>query len=199
MEPDAAPRGEPITVVSGLPRSGTSMMMSMLVAGGMSAVTDDARSPDEDNPRGYFEDRRVKAMTKNPDRTWLAETRGKAIKIVSRLLPELPPIYDYSIVFMRRDIREILASQDKMLARRGGTPSVPDERMQALFERDLERTRVLLQTATHFKAIDVDYGAVLASPLGEALRISAFLERDLDIDRMVAVVDAALYRNRVES
>src|SRR5687768_8758894 len=111
--------GKPIVVVSGLPRSGTSMAMKMLEAGGLSVVTDGLRTPDEDNPKGYYEDERVKRLHKEPDKTWLHEARGKVVKIISFLLKSLPPDHNYKVVLMQRNLREIVASQNKMLARLG--------------------------------------------------------------------------------
>ncbi len=107
----------PITIVSGLPRSGTSMMMKMLAAGGMEIFTDHRRAPDADNPKGYFECDRVKDLA--ADASWLEAARGRAIKIVSHLLPHVPDELACEIIFMRRDPREILASQNTMLARSG--------------------------------------------------------------------------------
>ena len=110
--------GPPVTVVSGLPRSGTSMMMKMLDQAGLELVTDRLRQADEDNPKGYFEYEPVKQLARSADRTWLDDARGKGVKIISTLLRELPAHYNYKVVFMRRDLSEILASQAKMLARR---------------------------------------------------------------------------------
>jgi hypothetical protein len=110
-----------VVVVSGLPRSGTSLMMQMLEAGGITVLTDGIREPDEDNPRGYYEFERVKALPKG-DYEWLESARGKAVKVVSALLEYLPPEYNYKVIFMHRRMEEILASQRKMLIRRGKNP-----------------------------------------------------------------------------
>src|SRR3569833_79554 len=106
-----------ITVVSGLPRSGTSMMMQMLAAGGMPMLTDGVRGPDPDNPRGYFAFGPVKRTPQ--DARWLAGAPGKAVKVVHSLLPALPGGYEYRVLFMLRDMHEVLASQDTMLRRLG--------------------------------------------------------------------------------
>src|SRR5688572_29274329 len=92
--------GQPIVVVSGLPRSGTSMAMKMLEAGGLVVVTDNVRTADDDNPRGYYEDERVKDLARDANRTWLRDARGKAIKIISFLLKDLPPDNNYKVLFM---------------------------------------------------------------------------------------------------
>src|SRR5919108_6386357 len=114
--------GTPITVVSGLPRSGTSMTMKMLSAGGMDLLTDGERQPDDQNPNGYFELEAVKGLDKGENPAWLADARGKAVKIISFLLTWLPETYDYRVIFMDRDIEEILRSQSKMLVSRGEDP-----------------------------------------------------------------------------
>ena len=115
-------RGRPIVVVSGLPRSGTSMAMKMIAAGGLPVVTDGLRHADASNPNGYYEFEHVKNLDKAGDLSWLAEARGKAVKIISFLITYLPEAYDYRVVFMQRDLSEVIASQNRMLDARGDTP-----------------------------------------------------------------------------
>ncbi len=188
--------GTPIVVVSGLPRSGTSMAMKMLEAGGLSPITDGIRAADEDNPKGYYEDERVKNLAQDPDQSWLAEARGKVVKIISFLLKDLPPTHNYKVVFMRRDLSEVLASQAKMLDRRGEANETADAEMRAHFEDHLLRAKYWLSHSSHFEALYVDYSAVLAEPRREAERLAAFLDCGLDVERMVTMVDESLYRNR---
>ena len=188
--------GRPIVVVSGLPRSGTSMLMRMLAAGGLPVVTDGERAADEDNPLGYFEVERVKELGSGDDSRWLAEARGKAVKVISFLLSKLPAGHDYRVVFLQRSLPEVLASQKKMLARRGEASSTSDERMAELFEEHLREVRALLRDDARFEALDVAYADVIADPAGEARRIARFLAAGLDVERMTAAVDPALYRNR---
>lgn len=191
--------GRPVVVVSGLPRSGTSMAMKMLDAGGLELVTDNERTADVDNPKGYFEDERVKNLAESKDASWVFDARGKAIKVVSSLLQYLPRDLNYQLLFMRRHLQEVVASQNKMLERRGETSDTSDERMLELYESHLRRVKALLRHAPHFRWIDLHYTAVLESPREEAERIRGFLGRDLDVERMAAVVDERLYRNRAES
>jgi len=188
--------GAPIVVVSGLPRSGTSMLMKMLDAGGLPVVTDGLRTADEDNPKGYFEVERVKSLAAETDRAWLAEARGKGIKVISYLLRSLPPRYNYRVVFVRRAIEEVLASQKKMLARRGETDDTPPERMSELFEKDLWRARYLLSHEPQFETLEVRYADILARPIEESRRIAAFVGGGLDVEAMASAVDPQLYRNR---
>ena len=188
--------GAPIVVVSGLPRSGTSMLMKMLEAGGMAVVSDGQRSADQDNPKGYFEDERVKRLAQDPDKAWLRSARGKALKIISYLLKELPPDHNYKVVFVRRDLREVLASQTKMLARRGEAAETPDERMMELFENDLWRAIYLVKHRPQFETLEVGYAEVVAHPEEQARRIAAFLGESLEVAAMAQAVDASLYRNR---
>jgi hypothetical protein len=191
--------GAPIVVVSGLPRSGTSMAMKMLEAGGLPLVTDGLRRADEDNPRGYYEFEPVKELARSTDTSWLAGARGKGVKIISTLLRELPRSYNYRVIFMRRDLREILASQAKMLERRAETSETEDARMTELFENDLWRAGYLLQHGPQFRTLALHYTRVLSEPLAEARRINEFLGGGLDVERMAAVVDPELYRNRAEA
>lgn len=191
--------GEPIIVVSGLPRSGTSMAMKMLEAGGVSVVTDGERTADEDNPKGYYEDERVKELAQMEDRSWLADSRGKAIKIISFLLRELPASNNYRVVFMRRDIDEILASQRKMLERREEDHDLEDEQMAKAFEGDLFRARYLMKRSPQFEFLEVGYRDALNDPAATAERMREFVGADLDVDEMIGVVDPELYRNRKES
>lgn len=184
-----------VTVVSGLPRSGTSMMMRMLEAGGMPVLTDAIRESDEDNPKGYYEFERVKQI--ETDQAWLEEAKGKVVKMVAALLKHLPPDYRYRIVFMRRNIEEVLASQRRMLIRRGEpTDTVSDERMADLFRKHVAQIEAWLAEQTNMEIGYVDYGEVLAHPVTQARQINRFLGNRLDVERMAEVVDPNLYRQR---
>jgi len=185
-----------IIIVSGLPRSGTSMMMKMLAAGGLPVLTDGIRQPDDDNPEGYYEFERVKALPKG-DHAWLAEAQGKVVKVISALLEYLPSGYAYRVIFMHRRMEEILASQRKMLLRRGeDVESVSDEEMARLFERHLQKVRAWLATRPDVVVLDVDYNQLLADPWPYVEQINRFLGGGLDVARMVEVVNPNLYRNR---
>jgi hypothetical protein len=188
--------GEAVVVVSGLPRSGTSMAMKMLEAGGVEVVTDGARTADIDNPKGYFEDDRVLDLAKSEDKAWLKDARGKAVKIISYLLRHLPPDNNYRVLFMRREISEVLASQAKMLERRGEEQGTDDDSMREFFETDLWKANYHLKRAPHIEALDVHYRQVLEDPVPHARQIAEFLGRDLDIEAMASIVDPELYRNR---
>lgn len=187
--------GRPVIVVSGLPRSGTSMTMKMLEAGGVELVVDQARSADEDNPKGYYEDERVMALAGTDDRSWLREARGKAIKVVSSLLNYLPPSNFYRVIFMRRDLHEVLASQAKMLARRGEVSQTDDSQLLAMYESHLEKAAFQLRFRPNFEALYVNYVDAVKDPTGQARRIAEFVG-GLDPSAMAAVVDGSLYRNR---
>ena len=191
--------GEPVVVVSGLPRSGTSMAMKMLEAGGVAVVTDGVRSADEDNPKGYYEDERVLHLAETDDKVWVRSARGKAVKIISYLLRHLPPDNNYKVLFMRRDLSEVLASQAKMLDRRGETNTIDDDAMRQVLETDLWKASYFMKHAPSVDALDVVYTEVLEDPQAWALRIAAFLDADLDIVKMVQVVDPGLYRNRADA
>ncbi len=187
--------GTPVVVVSGLPRSGTSMAMKMLEAAGLGLVVDDVRTADEDNPRGYYEDERVKSLADTRDKHWLRHVRGKAIKVVSSLLNHLPPDNFYKTVFMRRDLHEVLASQAKMLQRRGEPSHTDDAELLRMYESHLEKAMFQLRFRPNFEALYVNYTDVIDDPLGEARRIADFIG-GLDPEVMAGVVDGSLYRNR---
>ncbi len=188
--------GEPIIVVSGLPRSGTSMTMKMLDAGGIALITDEARLADEDNPKGYFELENVKSLGEQDDKSWLTEARGKAVKVISHLLRELPEHYAYRIIFMNRHVQEVIRSQNKMLTRRGEELSGDDQNVISLFEQHLRLIRPWLRKQPNISVLDLHYSNVVKDPLQGAVRIAGFLKADLDQERMASVVDPGLYRNR---
>jgi hypothetical protein len=186
---------ESITIVSGLPRSGTSMMMRMLEAGGLQVLVDNLRTADADNPKGYYEFEKVKEI--QHDSAWLEDAKGKVIKMITALLQHLPEEYDYRVVFMRRDIEEVLASQRQMLIHRGEpTDAASDERMRELFRKHLERIESLIEARPNIECCYVDYSMTLKQPLEEAERVNHFLGVGLDVKAMTAVVDPELYRQR---
>lgn len=187
--------GAPVIVVSGLPRSGTSMLMQMLDAGGLALLTDAKRTADEDNPQGYFELEQVRHLPCDDGR-WLRDARGKAVKVVSTLLRYLPDRNNYKVILMRRDLSEVLASQARMLTRRGQVQDTDQARMRRLFEDDLWRATYLIKHASHFDYLEVDYTQVIEDPKAQAVRIADFVAARLNIDNMAGVVDSALYRNR---
>jgi len=186
----------PVVVVSGLPRSGTSMTMAMLAEGGLPCISDNVRQADEDNPNGYFEDERAKTLDTAEDTSWLCRARGKAVKIVSPLLKELPPGNEYKILFMLRDLDEVLASQKKMVLRRGEHHDIPDDRMKRMFENHLVTVEKLMKSRPDTLVNYLEFRSVITHPRQMAEEIRGFLARDLDVERMVAVVDERLYRNR---
>src|SRR5215204_4071756 len=185
-----------IPIVSGLPRSGTSLMMNMLAAGGLEVLTDQLRTPDDDNPVGYFELEDVKKLMKG-EHTWLAKSNGKAVKVISTLLPYLPSGYHYRIVFMRRAIEEVLASQRKMLINRGEDPhKISDEQMAEMFQKDLQQSERWINSQAHATRININYTQLMANPRPLAAEINTFLGGGLDEDKMLSVIDTSLYRHR---
>jgi hypothetical protein len=185
-----------ITIVSGLPRSGTSMMMKMLEAGGLPPVTDNIRTADEDNPKGYYEFERVKQLPKG-DVAWLPGARGKVVKVIAALLPHLPGGYHYRVIFMQRAMPEVLASQRQMLIRRGEDPNkIPDEVMASLFQKHLGQVDDWIKQQTNVERLDVNYNEMLKNPQPFIHQIDAFLDHQLDTVKMAVVVDPALHRQR---
>jgi hypothetical protein len=184
-----------ITIVSGLPRSGTSMMMSMLRAGGMEVLTDDVREADEDNPKGYYEFELVKQVEEY--KSWLPAARGKVVKMISALLNKLPSEYTYNVIFMERNIDEVLASQKKMLIRRGEpSDTVSDEEMRDLYSRHLRLIKRWLNQQSNFDVLYINYNDTLQNPQFNAEAINDFMDGALNVESMVKVIDKELYRQR---
>ncbi|MFQ5606065.1 MAG: sulfotransferase [bacterium] len=186
---------ETITVVSGLPRSGTSMMMKMLEAGGLQILTDNQRTADEDNPKGYYEFEAVKDEASYNQ--WIDDARGKVVKIISQLLKNLPSNYTYKIIFMRRKMAEILASQKQMLIRRGEpADNVSDEKMAKMFNLHLLQVETWLEKQTNMEVHYVHYSDVLENPARHVEEINRFLGGGLNTDAMSTVIDKSLHRQR---
>lgn len=184
-----------IAIVSGLPRSGTSLMMQMLAAGGLPALTDNIRAADEDNPRGYLEFERAKQI--KHDRDWLNHARGRVVKMVHLLLLDLPQDRRYRVIFMRRDLQEVLASQRRMLDRHRVTGArLTDEALARTFRDQMEKVLSWLRVQPNSELLEVAYGDLIAEPRQQAQRINRFLGGGLDEAAMVSAVDPSLYRNR---
>jgi len=186
------------TIVSGLPRSGTSMMMQVIEAGGIPVLSDHIRSRDDDNPKGYYEFEPVK-KTKT-DSSWVPGSRGKVVKVIYSLLYDLPPDYEYRVVFMERSLSEVLASQKKMLERRGQQGGgVPEEKMAALFRSQLATFEHWIRNRNNFSMLRVGYADMIADPETAVDRVNAFLGGSLNREAMIRAVDPDLYRNRGSS
>ena len=184
-----------ITIVSGLPRSGTSMMMKMLEAGGMRILKDEIRKADEDNSAGYYEFEKVKELKKDP--SWLENAIGKAVKIISSLLEHLPERYTYKIIFMYRNMEEILNSQRQMLIRRGEpTDEVSDEKMGKMFLKHLQKIEERLNKQSNMDVLTVHYNEILKEPAKHGEIINRFLGNTLNTKNMTGVIDRTLYRQR---
>jgi hypothetical protein len=183
-----------VIVVSGLPRSGTSMMMQMLDAGGCQVLVDDLRKADEDNPKGYYEFDKVKRV--KDDSSFLEAAGGTAVKIISMLLYDLPQDQPYKIIFMRRDLDEILRSQKIMLRRGENDIQDNDADMRRLFDKHLNDIVSWLADRKNYDTIYVSYKDLIENTLSSVHEVNHFLGNCLDVEKMAAVVDAGLYRNR---
>lgn len=184
-----------VVVVSGLPRSGTSMMMKMLAEGGLSIVTDSEREADEDNPNGYFEIELSKKL-KDGVVDWIYDAPGKVVKVISYLLEFLPADLTYDIIFMDREIPEILASQKKMLERRNEVSTVSDEEMTQQFQAHLKAVKYWVARQPNMRVLFVKYDQVVSNPAKLAATLVDFLEKPLNTEAMKAVPSQSLYRNR---
>ncbi|MCH2173723.1 sulfotransferase [Myxococcota bacterium] len=192
-------RANVVTVVAGLPRSGTSLLMQMLAAGGMPILSDDVRKPDEDNPRGYLELEATKAL--RDDASFLADGSGRAVKIIAPMLPYLPVQRGrlYRVVFTQRDLEEVLASQTVMLARLGRDPAQTQNEnasLRAAFHRQLVNSRDILAQRPDVDTLFVHYPKVVANPMETARAIANFVPADLDPAAMAAAMDRQLHRQR---
>jgi hypothetical protein len=186
---------QPVVVVSGLPRSGTSMMMKMIVEGGLSAVTDGQRRADDDNPNGYFELEAVKEMGQG-NLNWISDAGGKAVKVISSLLEYLPPQRSYKVIFMERDLSEILASQQKMLTHRNEATTVEDNELKQQFQDHLKTVKAWLVRQPNIEVMYVNFNALMADPAPFCSRIVEFIELPLNAEPMLSVPNKNLYRNR---
>ena len=184
-----------VTVVSGLPRSGTSMLMQMLSAGGMPILTDEIRGADPDNPNGYLEFEPVKKLKDSAD--WLAGAEGRAVKIVHVHLAHLPPGHDYRVILIRRDMAEVLASQRIMLDRQGKSgAALDDTALGKIFAGQLAKAEAWLAAQPNIEVCALGHGDVLADPAAAAAKIAAFAGETLEVAAMAGIVDPALYRQR---
>lgn len=185
-----------IYVVSGLPRSGTSMMMQMLEAGGFQIVTDNIRTADDDNLQGYYEFEKIKQL-KDGNSAWVGLACGKVIKVISALLEHLPGLYQYKIVFMERDLLEVLVSQRKMLERRGKpVTEEEDVKFLNLYQKHLVKVKNWLSDQGNLDVIYINYNDLLDNPKKYAMEVARFMEAPLDVQRMASIPEERLYHQR---
>jgi hypothetical protein len=189
-----------ITIVSGLPRSGTSMVMKMLDLGNMPLLSDNIRQPDLDNPQGYYEYERVKEL--EHDNSWLEMARGKAVKIVSPLLQYLilDKAYRYKIIFMLRNLDEVLASQKKMADRLNQHEDrISDNILKQHYTSHIEEVRYWLEQNENIDFMFLNYKDVICNPASVSEDISVFLGINLNVQAMSMVADNALYRQQKDT
>lgn len=188
---------DPIIIVSGLPRSGTSLMMQMLDAGGVPLFTDKQRTADESNPKGYFEHEAVKNLKK--DKRWLAEASGKSVKVISQLLPFLPAKYNYKVIVMIRDLSEVIQSQHKMLVRLGKKKEdTYPARLEMIFKNQVLKANEWLKSNYNAAYLYVNYKDVIENPHETTYKVQKFLGLDLNTEKMATVVDESLYHEKIE-
>ncbi|RLS92156.1 MAG: sulfotransferase family protein [Planctomycetota bacterium] len=184
------------TIVSGLPRSGTSMAMQMIVAGGIAPLTDAARTADDDNPRGYYELDRVKQLAS--DKSWLDEARGKVVKVIHMLVAQLPDDRAYRVVFLDRDLREVVQSQSTMLARNAKIgATIPADRLMSIYDAQLKQVHTWLSARSNFGVLVVKHADLMSDGATQARRMNAFLGGDLNEAAMANAIDPSLHRNKV--
>ncbi|MBN1780966.1 sulfotransferase family protein [bacterium] len=185
-----------ISIVSGLPRSGTSLMMQMLEKGGMETMTDQNRKPDENNCRGYYEYEKVRSLQK--DAAWIAEAEGKCVKIIAQLLYFLPGGFRYRILFMERHMEEIVRSQTAMLQNLGRTGAALEPAVLIkTFQDQTDKVRTFLSHCDHVQLMTVSYNTLIVDPQGESEKINRFFDYGLSVPAMVSAVEPSLYRQRI--
>ncbi|EDM43739.1 type I phosphodiesterase/nucleotide pyrophosphatase [unidentified eubacterium SCB49] len=185
-------RKDQIVVVSGLPRSGTSLMMQMLDKGGLTSLIDDERKADESNPKGYFELKEVMSIHK--DNSWMEKAKNTSVKIVAPLLSYMDMKYRYKVIFMKRDLDEVIKSQRKMT---GKNTDVLPVKLYNAYRNQLKIVEIWKEKEPGVELIYVDYKDVLEKPQEMAKKVSEFVGLELDIDAMASCVDKSLYRNKV--
>jgi hypothetical protein len=184
-----------ITIVSGIPRSGTSLVMQMLDAGGLTTYADDIRTPDVSNPRGYYETEKAKLL--RTDTSWMTEANGKAVKIIHSLLKYLPDHFSYEVIFIERNLHEVVKSQSTMLQNLGRTgAALPPEKMISIFQKELDGIYDWLKSKPNIKVLFINYGELLSRKESEVQKIAKFLKKDLHVDAMTSSIDPALYRSK---
>jgi len=184
-------KGE-IIIVSGLPRSGTSMMMQILDAAGIDILTDKIRNADDNNPKGYYEFEPVKNMAK--DVSWFDQANGKAVKVIAQLLKFLPDGFTYKVIFMKRNLNEVLTSQQKMLGK--DTKTFPMG-LAEIFKKDVARIENWFQIQPNMEVLYADYGELVSNPEKEMDKICDFLHIDPSLKpAMINSVDSSLHRNK---
>ena len=185
---------EEIIIVSGLPRSGTSLIMQMLQAGGVSVLTDKVRKPDKANPEGYFEYEAVKDLQNRPE--IIREASGKAVKVISHLLQYLPSGYSYKVIFTQRNLDEVLDSQEKLLAHLKKTDSADRDHFKDIYLKHLDEVRKQLASRSNTDTLFLNYEEIITQPGDASQAIEQFLGENLDTKQMQQTVNPALYRNR---
>lgn len=188
-----------ITIVSGLPRSGTSLMMNMLGQAGIPLLVDNERKADEDNPKGYFEYERVKNLPYG-DSKWLEDASGKAVKVIAPLLIYLPIIYLYQIIIMRRDYNEIIASQRNMMSNRGKiTDTNEDAELLRIYKSHFDNMMNWIDSQNNIHFLEVNFNELFIKPGFQVSRVIRFLGKKMSVDQMTAAIDPALYRQRASN
>ena len=183
-----------ITIVTGIPRSGTSLIMQMLQKGGMEILTDNVREADESNPKGYFEYEKVKSL--QTDSSWLLDGDGKAVKIIAQLLKYLLLQFEYKVIFIERNMEEILLSQQKMLKKMGQKTQSQNTILSNIFKKQIEDSKTWLETKTNISTLYIKHTDSIFHAQETANQINEFLGLNLNEKEMTRAVDKTLYRQR---
>lgn len=186
---------ETITVVSGLPRSGTSLLMQMLDKAGMQMFVDNVRQADDSNPKGYFEHEAVKSLARN--KAWVNQAVGKVVKVVSHLLFHLPDNYHYKIIFVDRDLSQILKSQQKMLIKKGKNKKESYSiTLEMSYKKNLEKVDKWAKTHYNVEILHVNFSNLINNGIVEAKKIIEFLNINAKPEDIAKAIDKKLHRTK---
>lgn len=198
-KPDEKRSGKTFVLVSGLPRSGTSLMMQMLEAGGVRILSDGQRRADVDNPKGYYEWEPIKQIGKKPELLDADGLDGCAIKCISMLLQSLPLKHNYKVIFMTRPIDEVATSQRKMVERLATKGAELDaEQLQRGLAAHRNEISRWLKSVPHMEFVEIDYPTLVSDPLPQIARLIEFLGRERlpKSAEMTRAVDPSLHRRK---
>lgn len=182
-----------ITLITGIPRSGTSLMMQLFKAANVDIATDAIRTEDDNNPKGYYELEAVKGIVKN--NAFLKDLDGKTIKIVAPLVTFIDLSLEYRVVFMIRDLDEVVQSQEKMV---GKDQQDQKEKFKTMYAMHIEKSRQFLNSH-NIPFIEIQHRELLQNPELSLKRLIDFCGWETPLEELKSVIDHSLYRNRKDA
>ncbi len=192
-----------LIIVTGLPRSGTSLLMQMLGAGGISLLYDSERLPDEFNPYGYYEHQIIHNLAKTSDISCLQQYKGYAVKIISPILVKLTITFPARIIYIKRDLQEVIVSQQKMSYKNKllniSSLSLDQKKLLNIFEKHTQQMMSFILHNPNLKLLEVNFSEVFSHSENIINSIDKFLDGNLERTGMKSVIKPELYRNKVKN